>query len=672
MYGFTVRGWSAWGDQPAVAVAVSLNGVVVGRAAVGSESRRDVADRLASPCLAGAGWTLEVDASRFDAGADAELSVTVWGDPACPPAELERFTIKVGASVDDATDGLPPGFLGTLEEPCSDEQVGRVLVVRGWMVHRDAPVARLDVVVNGHWAGAARMGVARPDVAEEHPGPESAISGFEHWADLSTIPTEPYTPYLNVQVIARLRGGDAIPLFQRHVHVVPVEDISDRPVRRASASLTGAATASRARLSRSDDLNLLVFTHQLDYGGGQLWLDEFLQKSGAGSRYPCSVVSYRGGPLRQAMEQRGIKVHVTTAPPADDFEQYEGRISELIAFIAGGGQNVALVNTAVVFGGADVTTRLSIPTVWGIHESLTPDVLLAVAYGGRVDPDVRNAARRSMTGSDAIVFEAEATRQLYSRWAAPGRTTVISYGVDTQVIERYCSRVSQLEARAAVGVPSDARVLLVMGTIEPRKAQTRIAQAFSLVAKEHCDWTLVFVGDTNSPYSRTLRYYLRAVGLHDRCLVVPVDEDAYRWYRAADVLLSASDMESLPRSMLEVMCFGTAVMSASVFGIPQLLRDEETGFLFDANDLDAMVDALHRVLSLGDTRLAEIGGAGRCHVLEHYDSAGYVADLMTLLSGYVREKDARPDDILSHNGPMMERRAAHTLATTLEHKGTTR
>jgi hypothetical protein len=32
-----------------------------------------------------------------------------------------------------------------------------------------------------------------------------------------------------------------------------------------------------------DGLDLVVFTHQLDYGGAQLWLDEVLGRSGAGN-----------------------------------------------------------------------------------------------------------------------------------------------------------------------------------------------------------------------------------------------------------------------------------------------------------------------------------------------------------------------------------------------------
>jgi glycosyltransferase involved in cell wall biosynthesis len=190
-------------------------------------------------------------------------------------------------------------------------------------------------------------------------------------------------------------------------------------------------------------------------------------------------------------------------------------------------------------------------------------------------------------------------------------------------------------------------MILVMGTVEQRKAQTRIAQAFARIADDHSEWNLFFVGDNRSSYSQVLKDYVRALGLDHRCTVFPVDVDPYRWYRAADVLLSASDVESLPRSMLEAMCFGVPVVSASVFGVPELLRDGETGFLFEPNDLDALVAVLHRVLALDPPELERVGDAGRRHVLEHYDSSGYAGDLLRLCEGLLQSPGATPRELLS-------------------------
>jgi glycosyltransferase involved in cell wall biosynthesis len=136
--------------------------------------------------------------------------------------------------------------------------------------------------------------------------------------------------------------------------------------------------------------------------------------------------------------------------------------------------------------------------------------------------------------------------------------------------------------------------------------------------------------------------------LTDRCRIVPIDSDTYRWYRGADVLLSASDVESLPRSMLEAMCFGVPVVSASVFGVPELVTDGETGFLFEPNDLDALVGVLQLVLALEPSELRRVGDAGQHHVVEHYDSSGYAGDLLRLCQGLLESPGASHEDILSN------------------------
>jgi glycosyltransferase involved in cell wall biosynthesis len=643
---FTVRGWCTWEGDTALAVVVHLNEVRVGTAAVGSEIRADVAAALENPKLAKAGWRLDVDA-RDVADEAAELSVTVWGEAAAHGVELDRFTVFL----DDGgvnREVVASGFEGAMELPCLGDRVGPVFLLSGWVVHQTETIERLDVLVNGSFVGRARLGLARPELARKKARPEAALSGFEYWVDLSTEPVS--TSQVKLQLVAWPRGGEPVPILERVVDLEPFPDPPNRPSPRASVAVPGSLAASSDAGDHPSRLNLVVFTHQLDYGGGQLWLEEFLLKSGAGSRYACTVISYKDGPLRALMEARDVRVHVTQAPSVDDFEQYEGRVTELLALVAMGGHNAALVNTASLFSGADVTTRLSLPTVWAVHESLTPDALLTIAFGRRIDPSIRMAARLAMAGSAALVFEAEATRRMYAAWESPGRSVVIPYGVDTQLIEDYCGRVSREEAKAEVGYGDHARILLVMGTVEHRKAQTRIAQAFANVATDFPDWSLVFVGGLNTPYSDALSEYLRTTKLGSRATVKPVDKDTHRWYRSADVLLSASDMESLPRSMLEAMCFGVTVVSASVYGIPELLDDGTTGFLFEANDLEATVSALRRVLSLSDQERGRVGEAGRRHVVERFDSSGYAEDLMALFDGLKRDPTRTPDDLLAQGG----------------------
>jgi D-inositol-3-phosphate glycosyltransferase len=647
----TLQGWSVWGDRPALAVEAHVNGILVGQTVTGTDDRRDVGHALGDPDLARSGWCLIADLGWVVEQDAVDVVVTVWADPAVPPIQLDSVALTLSDTDGPGDESRRRGkFVGSLDLPVAGDPIGRDFVrVSGWVLNPTAPTASVDVVVNGQQTGRARLGIERPDVGVIYPVPHAPISGFEHLVDLGQL--RPTARQATIQIVARTIEGTEQVVLTRTTSLAPA--LSPQPLSRRSESLPDRLSALLATVDRPapTGLNLVVFTHQLGLGGGQLWLSELLARSGAGTTFPCTVISLADGPLRHDLEQRGMTVHVTPSPPVDEVTGYESRVVELSMLVAAGGHNVALVNTVTSWIGADVTTRMGIPTAWAIHESLSPSAYWAQTYPtGHADPTIRASFDRALRASSALVFEAETTRQLYAPAAGPRRTLVIPYGIDTKSVERYRERVSRAEARSQARLPEGRKVLLVMGTTEPRKAQTRLLEAFALVAEDHPEWMLVFVGDTGSPYATEMGKYIRRMGLEGQTRVVPVVADTYAWYRVADVLVSASDMESLPRSVLEAMCFGVPVLATDIFGLGDLITDGEDGFLFEPSDLVATAAALGRVLTVEAEDRAAIGEAGRRHILEHYDASGYAADVTALLRGLLDDPVAVPSSIVPDRG----------------------
>lgn len=50
-------------------------------------------------------------------------------------------------------------------------------------------------------------------------------------------------------------------------------------------------------------------------------------------------------------------------------------------------------------------------------------------------------------------------------------------------------------------------------------------------------------------------------------------------------------------SILEAMSYGLPVVSTRVGGIPDLVTNEENGYIYDAGDADSMGDAIVKILS---------------------------------------------------------------------------
>jgi glycosyltransferase involved in cell wall biosynthesis len=80
----------------------------------------------------------------------------------------------------------------------------------------------------------------------------------------------------------------------------------------------------------------------------------------------------------------------------------------------------------------------------------------------------------------------------------------------------------------------------------------------------------------------------------------------------------ASQFEILPYAVLEAMSFGSPIIASRVGGIPELIRHEENGLLFDTQDASALVAACRRLIE-DHTLAAKIGAQARLDCAAFYN-----------------------------------------------------
>ncbi|MGA3264088.1 MAG: glycosyltransferase, partial [Terracidiphilus sp.] len=106
-----------------------------------------------------------------------------------------------------------------------------------------------------------------------------------------------------------------------------------------------------------------------------------------------------------------------------------------------------------------------------------------------------------------------------------------------------------------------------------------------------------------------------------------VNQDHIRThYAAADLFCLPSFAEGLPVVLMEAMAMGIPCIATHITGIPELIRNGIDGLLVAPSDLEALVEALEKMMD--DAALRQrCAASGRARILEHYDLQRNVREL---------------------------------------------
>jgi glycosyltransferase involved in cell wall biosynthesis len=160
------------------------------------------------------------------------------------------------------------------------------------------------------------------------------------------------------------------------------------------------------------------------------------------------------------------------------------------------------------------------------------------------------------------------------------------------------------------------REILQVGRVHPRKGQLNLVEAVGLLPANLRERIRVrLVGPVGKPaYARQIRELAR-----DRNLPVDLEsalseEDLKKAYQAAAMLVMPSQpylnsVEGLGLALLEAQHFGRPVIGTRVGGIPEAIKDNETGLIVPPNDALALANAIQRLLEEPELS-ASLGRAG--------------------------------------------------------------
>ena len=191
------------------------------------------------------------------------------------------------------------------------------------------------------------------------------------------------------------------------------------------------------------------------------------------------------------------------------------------------------------------------------------------------------------------------------------KLTFIPNAVDLVEIDSTTSLAPLVARSKAAG----HRIVGYVGQLIPRK---RLGTLIRAVAQLPDDVALFIVGD--GPQRAELEHFAAEIGVDNRVTFLGFRDDRLALVRGFDVFVLPSELEGIPRCLMESMALGTPVVAAAISGCRSLIEPGVTGELFEVDDVDGLRSAIGRLLSDPERR-QRIAANAREHVREKFSAA---------------------------------------------------
>lgn len=183
----------------------------------------------------------------------------------------------------------------------------------------------------------------------------------------------------------------------------------------------------------------------------------------------------------------------------------------------------------------------------------------------------------------------------------------------------------------------DTQDVLFLANLCEHKGHFDALDAALLVRKSFPGVRFRFAGVERDPGALAeLQAHARRLGVEETaCFLGAVSGEAKaREITNASILILPSYIEAMPISIMEGMAAALPVVATRVGAIPEMIQDEQTGFLIDPGDPQSLAERI--VQLLGDRRLRkEVGERARAFARSHWDKdvvARLSASLFTEIS----------------------------------------
>jgi L-malate glycosyltransferase len=205
-------------------------------------------------------------------------------------------------------------------------------------------------------------------------------------------------------------------------------------------------------------------------------------------------------------------------------------------------------------------------------------------------------------------------RSIYAYLRPSVPVTVIRNGIDTAHYVRLVG--DRARTRSALSIPPDGKVVGIVASFTRQKRLDVWLEAAQEIAGTVPNTYFLLVGE--GPLRRSFEQRLLSARMRERIRLVGAVPDVRPYLAAMDVYLMTSAFEGLPVSLLEAMAMECAPVCTAVGGIPEVIRDGQSGYLAQPGDSEALSRYVCTLLE-SEARRLEVGKKARQAVLGGFD-----------------------------------------------------
>lgn len=222
----------------------------------------------------------------------------------------------------------------------------------------------------------------------------------------------------------------------------------------------------------------------------------------------------------------------------------------------------------------------------------------------------------------------------------PEKIVVRRLGVDS-----WCAGVSTAPRDRASGHIT----ILAVGRLHPVKDHAFLLRACHQLKASGADFNCQIAGE--GPERPWLEHLIRNLGLETQVKLLGhlSRQQLDAQYESCDLVVLSSRSEGIPLVLMEAMARGKIVLAPAITGIPELVKDGETGFLYRAGSLEDFIAKIETI-RISQAAMAHVRLAARQHVQRHFDREKNLAALAELFVSRIT-REVRRD---SHENPLLQ------------------